>query len=187
VYKFKKQNKLQNYQLYGEANSALMEILSEQRIKFREIIKEYSLENIFNADETGLFFWMALHQTLLSQPQSGWKKVFIVHYNSNESNENNDEYNDSNEDVSESDEELNSEEEELESENSDNKDSHASSSKNSTRRGHGHPRLSASNINKQSRAHPYRLPEPSETPLTNIRLEFLPPHTTAHLQPMDAA
>ncbi|CAG8841329.1 1284_t:CDS:2, partial [Racocetra persica] len=86
-------------------------------------------------------------------------------------------------------EELNSEEEELESENSDNKDGHASFSRNSTRRGRGRPRLSTSNINKQSRrghARPYRLPKSSETPLTNIRLEFLPLHTTAHLQPMDA-
>ncbi|CAG8817401.1 8256_t:CDS:2, partial [Racocetra persica] len=126
-----------------------MEILPEQRIKFREIIKEYPLENIFNADETGIFFWMAPHQTLSSQSQLEWKKVFIVHYNLNESNKNNNEYNDSNEDVSESDEELNSEEEELENKNSDNEDSYASSSRNSTRRGCGRPRLSASNINKQ--------------------------------------
>ncbi|CAG8703455.1 1458_t:CDS:1, partial [Dentiscutata heterogama] len=48
VYKFKKQNKLQNYRLYGEANSASIEILPEQRIKFCKIIKEYPLENVFN-------------------------------------------------------------------------------------------------------------------------------------------
>ncbi|CAG8779425.1 12030_t:CDS:2, partial [Racocetra persica] len=74
-----------------------------------------------------------------------------------------------------------SEEEELESENSDNEDDHASSSRNSTRYGCSHPSKS-----HQGRARPYRLPESSETPLTNIRLEFLPPHTTAHLQPIDA-
>ncbi|CAG8831768.1 5672_t:CDS:1, partial [Racocetra persica] len=54
-----------------EANSAPIEILPKQKIKFREIIKEYLLENIFNADETELFFRIAPHQILLSQPQSG--------------------------------------------------------------------------------------------------------------------
>ncbi|CAG8612367.1 19497_t:CDS:2 [Racocetra fulgida] len=83
-------------------------------------------------------------------------------------------------------EESNSEKEELESVNSDNKESHASLSRNFIRCGHGCLRLNASNINKQSCARPYRLSAPSETSLTNIRLEFLPPHTTAHLQPMDA-
>lgn len=142
------------------------------------------------------------------------------HYNpnkDNDSNENNvpNEDNDSNEnseDMLESDKELNSEEE-SESESLDNEESYASSSRNPIRRGRGRPRLSVSNINKQSgrnsRSHgcgcghgrdqascgrkgrqgcarPYRLPEPTETPLTNIRIEFLPPHTTAHLQPMDA-
>ncbi|CAG8785211.1 937_t:CDS:2, partial [Racocetra persica] len=34
IYKFKKQNKLRNYRLHREANSAPMEILPEQRIKF---------------------------------------------------------------------------------------------------------------------------------------------------------
>ncbi|CAG8726108.1 30747_t:CDS:2, partial [Racocetra persica] len=107
VYKFKKKNNLRNYQLYGKANSAPIEILPEQKIIFHEIIKEYLLENIFNADKT---------------------------------------------DISKSNEESNSEEKELESENSNNEESHASSSKNSIRRGYSHPRLSASNINKQNLA-----------------------------------
>ncbi|CAG8777203.1 7287_t:CDS:1, partial [Gigaspora rosea] len=38
---------------------------------------------------------------------------------------------------------------------------------------------------RRSCACPYRLLEPSKIPLTNIRLEFLPPHTTTYLQPMD--
>ncbi|CAG8481142.1 9494_t:CDS:1, partial [Dentiscutata heterogama] len=45
VYKFKKQNNLQSYWLYREANSIPMEILPEQRIKFHKIIKDYLLEN----------------------------------------------------------------------------------------------------------------------------------------------
>ncbi|CAG8677443.1 16891_t:CDS:1, partial [Cetraspora pellucida] len=73
----------------------------------------------------------------------------------NDSNENNvpNEDNDSNEnseeDMLESDKELNSEEE-SESKSLDNEESYASSSRNLIRRGRGHPRLSDSNINKQS-------------------------------------
>ncbi|CAG8552898.1 10380_t:CDS:2, partial [Scutellospora calospora] len=120
------------------------------------------------------------------------------HYNPNEDNDSNE---NSEEDMLESDKELNSEEE-SESESLNNEESYASSSRNPIRRSCSHPRLNVSNINKQSRrnsrspscsskghrghARPYRLPEPTETPLTNIRIEFLPPHTTAYLQPMNA-
>ncbi|CAG8722217.1 7317_t:CDS:2, partial [Gigaspora rosea] len=72
----------------------------------------------------------------------------------------------------------------LESENLDNEDGHASSSRNSIQHGRGRPRQASKG--RRGCAHPYKLSEPSETPLTNIKLEFLPPHTTAHLQPIDA-
>ncbi|CAG8553709.1 11459_t:CDS:2, partial [Racocetra persica] len=39
--------------LYGEANNILIEIFPEKRMKFCELIKEYLLENIFNADKMG--------------------------------------------------------------------------------------------------------------------------------------
>ncbi|CAG8684268.1 15053_t:CDS:2, partial [Racocetra persica] len=79
VHKFKKSNNLRNYRLHGEANSTPLELLPGQRAKLHEIIEKYPLNNVFNADETGLFFRMAPHQTLVSQPQSGWKKVFLIY------------------------------------------------------------------------------------------------------------
>ncbi|CAG8811084.1 35152_t:CDS:1, partial [Racocetra persica] len=56
------------------ANSALIELLPEQRVKLCEIIKKYPLNNIFNTDETGLYFCIAPHQMLASQLQSSCKK-----------------------------------------------------------------------------------------------------------------
>jgi hypothetical protein len=41
----------------------------------REVLKDYPLEDIFNADETGLFFRMAPNQTLASAPTPGTKRV----------------------------------------------------------------------------------------------------------------
>ena len=40
----------------GEAAFVNMEIVSEWKEKLREIIKDFSPRDIFNADETGLFF-----------------------------------------------------------------------------------------------------------------------------------
>ena len=81
VYRFKLRNGLQKITLSGEANSAPLETLSEERIKLRSILANYNEEDIYNADETGLFFRMEPNQTLGTKRTSGRKKVnfnFII-------------------------------------------------------------------------------------------------------------
>ena len=74
-YKIQRRNNIHKYHLHGEANSALLETLSEERNKLREILKDYSLKNIFNADKIGLFFCMASNQILVSTSTSDTKCV----------------------------------------------------------------------------------------------------------------
>ena len=81
VYRFKLRNGLQKITLSGEANSAPLETLSEEHIKLRSILANYNEEDIYNADETGLFFRMEPNQTLGTKRTSGRKKVnfnFII-------------------------------------------------------------------------------------------------------------
>ncbi|CAG8605068.1 406_t:CDS:2, partial [Gigaspora rosea] len=70
IRQFKKRNGLRNFKLHGEAGS--------------NIIQSYALNDVFNADETGLFFRMVPNQTLASRSRSGWKKESILsHYSCN--------------------------------------------------------------------------------------------------------
>lgn len=75
IEKFKKRNNIRSYHLHGEANSAPLETLSEERKKLQAVLQDYTLDNIFNADETGLFYRMAPNQTLASAPIPGSKLV----------------------------------------------------------------------------------------------------------------
>ena len=72
---FKKRNSLRQYQLHGEASSAPLDSLSGERIKLQELLSQYQPEDIYNADETGLFYRMLPHQTLAKQAVAGKKKV----------------------------------------------------------------------------------------------------------------
>ncbi|CAG8504394.1 6367_t:CDS:1, partial [Scutellospora calospora] len=51
-----------------EASSVSTSDLSEFQRNLQNIIQEYALNDIFNADETRLFFHMAPNQTLASRP-----------------------------------------------------------------------------------------------------------------------
>ncbi|CAG8604943.1 17509_t:CDS:1, partial [Racocetra persica] len=59
IQKFKRCNNLRNFRLHREANSAPLSSLPEYRQKLRELIEKYTLDNVFNADKTELFFHMA--------------------------------------------------------------------------------------------------------------------------------
>ncbi|CAG8721892.1 32058_t:CDS:2 [Gigaspora margarita] len=52
----------------GEAASALLESLPNERIKLQNLLSQYELEDIYNADETGLFYRMLPNQTLAKRP-----------------------------------------------------------------------------------------------------------------------
>ncbi|CAG8491655.1 3564_t:CDS:1, partial [Racocetra persica] len=74
VHKFKQRNNLRNVRLHREANSAPLSSLPEYREKLRELIENYTLDNMFNTDETELFFHIAPDQTLASRSRPGFKK-----------------------------------------------------------------------------------------------------------------
>jgi len=60
---FKKQNSLRRYKLHGEALSGPLESLPGERIKLQELLSQYESDDIYNADETGLFYRMLSYHT----------------------------------------------------------------------------------------------------------------------------
>jgi hypothetical protein len=72
--KFKKRNNIQRYRAHGEAGSAPLESLTEERTKLRRLLGRFTLDRIYNIDETGLFYRMPPNQTLSSKPVLGQKK-----------------------------------------------------------------------------------------------------------------
>jgi hypothetical protein len=68
-------NNLRKVNLSGEANSAPLETLPEERLRLHTLLAKYSKEDIYNADETGLFFQMEPKHTLSSSKISGRKQV----------------------------------------------------------------------------------------------------------------
>jgi hypothetical protein len=75
VWRFKERNGLKRVKFSGEANSAPIESLPEERVRLRSILARYDKEDIYNADETGLFFRMEPNQTLSTGAISGRKMV----------------------------------------------------------------------------------------------------------------
>ena len=61
---FKKRHNMKEYVKWGEAASAPLEILDEERRKLREIIKDYDLNDVFNCDETGEYLFFRIHMHL---------------------------------------------------------------------------------------------------------------------------
>src|SRR3984957_13238288 len=72
--KFKKRNNIQRYRAYGEAGSASLETLPEKRMKLRRLLGRFTLDRIYNIDETGLFYRMPPNQTLSTKPVLSQKK-----------------------------------------------------------------------------------------------------------------
>ena len=75
VYKFKQRNSLHKINYLGEANSALLTTLPEEHSRLQRLLANYNKEDIYNADETGLFYRMKPNQTLSTGAISGQKKV----------------------------------------------------------------------------------------------------------------
>ncbi len=72
---FKIRNYLSKQKIHREANDALLSILPEKRAKLQELISNFDLNDVFNCDETGLFYQIISNQTLITGPVSGTKKV----------------------------------------------------------------------------------------------------------------
>jgi hypothetical protein len=77
--RFKKRTGIRRRKFQGEAASAPIETLPTERKRLQEILSSYSLNDIYNADETGLFFRMTPNETLASGPVSGTKKVILYY------------------------------------------------------------------------------------------------------------
>ena len=54
--KFKKRNNIKRYRAHGEAGSAPLESLSEERKRLRKLLGRFTLDRIYNIDEMGHFY-----------------------------------------------------------------------------------------------------------------------------------
>ena len=71
---FKQRYSIREYSKHGEAQSAPLEQLPEMRRDLQNILKEYQLNDIFNCDETGLFWKMEPTRGLSTAPLSGTRQ-----------------------------------------------------------------------------------------------------------------
>ncbi|GBC42405.2 tigger transposable element-derived protein 4-like [Rhizophagus irregularis DAOM 181602=DAOM 197198] len=71
---FKKRHNLRQYNMHGEAASAPVQELDTMREEIRRVLKNYAPEDIFNCDETGLFWKMRPSRTISNAPISGTKQ-----------------------------------------------------------------------------------------------------------------
>jgi Tc5 transposase DNA-binding domain/DDE superfamily endonuclease/CENP-B N-terminal DNA-binding domain len=72
--KFKKRHDMRRFKIQGESESAPIELLPGHRKELVELLRQYRPEDVYNADETGLFFRMTPDQTLATQAVKGKKK-----------------------------------------------------------------------------------------------------------------
>ncbi|CAG8519993.1 3423_t:CDS:2 [Diversispora eburnea] len=71
--KFKQHNELKKIIMHGEAASAPLENLSEEQKKL-QLPSNYDSEDIYNADETSLFYRLLLNQTLSTKSMARKKR-----------------------------------------------------------------------------------------------------------------
>ncbi|GBB84276.1 hypothetical protein RclHR1_01090015 [Rhizophagus clarus] len=72
--RFKKRHNLSCYLKQGEAASAPLEKLDEFREELQDLIRGYSLDDVFNCDETGLYWKIEPKRTISNKPVSGRKQ-----------------------------------------------------------------------------------------------------------------
>ena len=70
---FKRRNNLQSYRKYGEAGSVNSDLLPQQRSELKSILAGYNACDIFNCDETELYWKLEPRKTLAHGPVSGKK------------------------------------------------------------------------------------------------------------------
>ncbi|GBC34912.2 tigger transposable element-derived protein 6-like [Rhizophagus irregularis DAOM 181602=DAOM 197198] len=76
---FKKCHNIKEYVKCGEAVSAPLETLDEERQKLHEIIKDYDLNDVFNCDKTGLYWNLESSKTLAREKLT----PFFIHTSKN--------------------------------------------------------------------------------------------------------
>lgn len=71
--KFKHRYSIKEHNKHGESQSAPIEQIPEMREKLKDVLKNYRKEDIFNCDETGLYWKMEPNRGLSTTPISGLK------------------------------------------------------------------------------------------------------------------
>ena len=71
---FKKRHNLKQYTMQGEAASAPLQDLDIMRENLHQVLKNYAPDDIFNCDETGLFWKMRPNRTISNGPVAGTKQ-----------------------------------------------------------------------------------------------------------------
>ncbi|CAB5301218.1 unnamed protein product [Rhizophagus irregularis] len=71
---FKQRNNLHTYKKKGEAGSAPIDELPQMRAELREILQAYELKDIWNCDETALFWRLEPSKTIAHDPVLGKKR-----------------------------------------------------------------------------------------------------------------
>jgi len=72
--KFKQKYSISAFSKHGESQSAPIEQIPEMRKNLKAIIKQYQPEDVFNCDETGLYWKMEPTRGLSTGPISGTKQ-----------------------------------------------------------------------------------------------------------------
>lgn len=72
--KFKKRHGIRGFYLHGEGGAVDESIVEEARKISKTLLSEYSLSDIYNMDETGLFYRMSPRRALATELRKGRKK-----------------------------------------------------------------------------------------------------------------
>ncbi len=71
---FKKRHNLKQYNIHGKASSVPIQDLASMREKLHQTLRDYDPKDIFNCDETGLFWKMKPSRTISNGPVAGTKQ-----------------------------------------------------------------------------------------------------------------
>jgi hypothetical protein len=71
---FKRRNNLHTFKISGEAGSAPINEIPQMRVELQEILQEYELRDIWNCDETALFWRLLPCKTIAHSPVLGKKR-----------------------------------------------------------------------------------------------------------------
>lgn len=74
AHKFKIRYQLRSLRLHGEAASVTLEDVSAARKRLQDVSKDFRLEDIYNLDESGLYYRMPPDRSIASKQMSGSKK-----------------------------------------------------------------------------------------------------------------
>lgn len=75
--KFFNLHSLRHFHFHGEANSANVAQVSQERLRVQELIKQYEKADVFNMDETALFYGLTPDRGIASDGRNGTKQSFL--------------------------------------------------------------------------------------------------------------